>query len=167
MTSLWIALFIKNDKLSDYNTWLLWCVREECMWGCILSNSFTTMKLNPNLMKPKSEIQHDIPWKYLTLFSLVIYRILVGAPTAESVMQPGLRKAGAVYRCSSTQSDSCQQLPFDRQGMVHDVFLGLKKIHKTSWIEEIDKTKWEEISGKWKVDKNKNSNLTMPAFVFT
>lgn len=118
---------------------------EECMWGCILSISFTTMKLNltqwsQNLKCCKSNKRFYFK-KIFNLFSLVIYRILVGAPTAESVMQPGLRKAGAVYRCSSTQSDSCQQLPFDRQGTVHDGFY-VKDVYKTAWIEGIDKTKW-------------------------
>lgn len=41
--------------------------------------------------------------------------LLVGAPKAQTD-QPGVRNAGAVYRCAPNNSKACQQIPFDPNG---------------------------------------------------
>jgi len=52
---------------------------------------------------------------FLLYFLLKNFRILVGAPEADS-RQPGVEKAGAVFRCSCETNDNCQLIPFDRTG---------------------------------------------------
>ncbi|XP_021948515.1 integrin alpha-PS2 isoform X2 [Folsomia candida] len=69
-----------------------------------------------------SVITHNGPGGSMFGFSVAQHHdsntswILVGAPTADSNLQATLRKPGAVYRCSCVHKNSCQQLPFDRQG---------------------------------------------------
>ena len=46
---------------------------------------------------------------------MLFFRILVGAPTADAG-QPGVFKGGAVYKCSATDPDDCQLIPFDKTG---------------------------------------------------
>ncbi|CAG2235889.1 ITGA8 [Mytilus edulis] len=41
--------------------------------------------------------------------------MLVGAPEAQTNLQPGIIRGGAVYRCS-VDTQSCRVIPFDRQG---------------------------------------------------
>lgn len=50
-----------------------------------------------------------------TLASDMCYRLLVGAPEAQTP-QPGVHRGGAVYRCDLSRDDYCQQIPFDRTG---------------------------------------------------
>lgn len=41
--------------------------------------------------------------------------MLIGAPKAQTNLQPGIIKGGAVYRCS-IEDQRCQIIPFDLQG---------------------------------------------------
>ncbi|XP_064455388.1 integrin alpha-PS2-like [Ornithodoros turicata] len=41
--------------------------------------------------------------------------LLVGAPSAETD-QPAVERGGAVFRCNTEVANSCQQVPFDKQG---------------------------------------------------
>ena len=40
---------------------------------------------------------------------------MVGAPNAESG-QPGVERAGAVYKCAAETPGSCELIPFDTKG---------------------------------------------------
>ena len=53
-------------------------------------------------------------------------RLLVGAPNAESG-QPGVERAGAVYKCAAETPGSCELIPFDTKG---------KKMRKKSYTLE-------------------------------
>lgn len=46
---------------------------------------------------------------------LIIYRLLIGAPAANSG-QPGVNRGGAVYKCPPESPRDCEMIPFDREG---------------------------------------------------
>ena len=54
---------------------------------------------------------------------------MVGAPNAESG-QPGVERAGAVYKCAAETPGSCELIPFDTKGKK-----GRKKRRERSYIE--------------------------------
>jgi len=44
-------------------------------------------------------------------------RVLVGAPEAQSRNQPStVRQGGAVFKCRIDGDDSCEEIPFDKDG---------------------------------------------------
>jgi integrin alpha 8 len=48
--------------------------------------------------------------------------LLVGAPEAQTD-QPDVTKGGAVFKCSITQQDVCEQVVFDAKGELKDDIL--------------------------------------------
>lgn len=69
----------------------------------------------------QSAIIHQGPARSYFGFTVAQHRdrstswVLVGAPKA-STEQPGVKEAGAVYRCSVNTNKACQQIPFDLNG---------------------------------------------------
>lgn len=53
--------------------------------------------------------------KRLTKCSLFDFRVLIGAPEAQT-RQPGVTKGGAVYRCETSRDDACEEILFDSTG---------------------------------------------------
>jgi len=51
----------------------------------------------------------------IMIFERSLSRLLIGAPEAQTA-QPGLVKGGAVYRCSTSREDDCEEIPFDTRG---------------------------------------------------
>ena len=49
------------------------------------------------------------------MFSGFYYRLLVGAPAADS-QQPNVYRGGAVYKCHPDSPGRCEMIPFDREG---------------------------------------------------
>lgn len=47
--------------------------------------------------------------------------MLIGAPKAQTNLQPGIIKGGAVYRCS-IEDQRCQIIPFDLRGKFPEIF---------------------------------------------
>ena len=54
---------------------------------------------------------------------------MVGAPNAESG-QPGVERAGAVYKCAAETPGSCELIPFDTKGKK------VKEKENSSWAGE-------------------------------
>lgn len=54
----------------------------------------------------------------LKLYGFVFFfRVLVGAPEAQSRNQPStVRQGGAVFKCRIDGDDSCEEVPFDKDG---------------------------------------------------
>ena len=61
----------------------------------------------------------------VNLIVLLLCRLLVGAPAAESG-QPGIHKGGAVYKCEPDNPNRCDLIPFDTKGesIVEFIFRG-------------------------------------------
>ncbi|XP_066258052.1 integrin alpha-PS2 [Euwallacea similis] len=56
--------------------------------------------------------------------------VLVGAPEAQSQYQPSsVRLGGVVYKCRTDSDDTCQEIPFDRDG---NQYFGLKEMDQKS-----------------------------------
>ena len=65
-------------------------------------------------MLPPSD--YFFPLSTFTIFFFPFHsRLLVGAPNAESG-QPGVERAGAVYKCAAETPGNCELIPFDTKG---------------------------------------------------
>lgn len=51
----------------------------------------------------------------MVLFLLVFFRVIVGAPEAQT-SQPNVYRGGGVFRCDIAVDDNCIPVEFDRQG---------------------------------------------------
>ena len=70
----------------------------------------------------------------LSTFTILFFpfhsRLLVGAPNAESG-QPGVERAGAVYKCAAETPGNCELIPFDTKGKKEQ-----EEERKSSWAGE-------------------------------
>ena len=80
-------------------------------------------------MFPPSD--YFFPLSTFTIFFFPFHsRLLVGAPNAESG-QPGVERAGAVYKCAAETPGNCELIPFDTKGKKEQ-----EEERKSSWAGE-------------------------------
>ena len=75
----------------------------------------------------KNRVSRGVPlllfMLYIHDFIIFLFRLLVGAPTADSG-QPDVIKGGAVFKCPPDNPGQCDLIPFDTKG---------KKTYCTMW----------------------------------